>query len=775
MKNGRLPVLGVGCSVPELALPLVLMFGHGGAFAADEKRAEAEGKIGNGFVLPANARRRIEVRHTKALAVSPGGSLTVEAWCRAERVKWRETQYVYSRYGGSVTYGLGIYKEGHARFFMRDSKRHIADCRSAVVLSPKTWYHLAGVYDARAHRLRLFVNGQLVKELKYTPKGDFATAVPHYLGACGSLKRYHFVGAVDDVRISNCARDASALWGSGVYAKGLSTDESTVGLWTFEGDDPGTDASGNGHHGKAVALVNYSSLSLGEPQIDRLDSGLTPEVVERRPYVGYVRECIETLMEHGTDRYGKVHTPVLVTILDVVTRTCPEWPPHASAWRGHQRECFWKPRGADLLVDQSTLKTMFVLSRLTGDERHAAFAKRYLQYYLAHLVDSKGFIWWGWHRFYDVHADKMRGSHGNHHEIHANLPLWSEMWQIDPEATRREVEAIWKWHVVDKRTGEHNRHGNGGRGCDFAMSGGEFLYALAFLYTKTDDKTYLDGARLVADYHWNTRNPDTDLIATRPNVGKGRFDGWHFDTMVTGLLCYYLLKTYELTDEPLFRDQALAYLSAYSKYGYDPESKQFWAGLLLDGAPEPDRRGENGYKQRGPSGYCDIWEPYMLGHEHAVYTAQCYAYAYQLTGESFLLDTARKWADCIRRALPAGPCRPGTYYYDWYARHFSKYGTFAGMYGRTISFFLHLHAITREQQYLGLARQVARDAVSKLWYRALFRGHPGKRYYGAVDGVGFLLYALTQLHLTMDGGPGALAEEGIRLGAGAEVIGYDNW
>ena len=43
-------------------------------------------------------------------------------------------------------------------------------------------------------------------------------------------------------------------------------------------------------------------------------------------YGRYVEECLDTLMEHGTDRYGKIHTPVLVSILDVDSRTCPSDP-----------------------------------------------------------------------------------------------------------------------------------------------------------------------------------------------------------------------------------------------------------------------------------------------------------------------------------------------------------------------------------------------------------------------------------------------------------------
>ena len=91
-----------------------------------------------------------------------------------------------------------------------------------------------------------------------------------------------------------------------------------------------------------------------------------------------------------------------------------------------------------------------------------AFAKAadaYIGYTLEHLVDAKGFLWWGWHRHYDVFTDEMTGHSGNHHEIHAIHDIyWDRLWAVDPNATRKEIEACWTWHVIDKKTGEINRH-----------------------------------------------------------------------------------------------------------------------------------------------------------------------------------------------------------------------------------------------------------------------------------------------------------------------------
>ena len=36
-------------------------------------------------------------------------------------------------------------------------------------------------------------------------------------------------------------------------------------------------------------------------------------------YMTCVRSCLDNLLEHGTDRYGPVHTPMLMSIIDVRT------------------------------------------------------------------------------------------------------------------------------------------------------------------------------------------------------------------------------------------------------------------------------------------------------------------------------------------------------------------------------------------------------------------------------------------------------------------------
>ena len=531
---------------------------------------------------------------------------------------------------------------------------------------------------------------------------------------------------------------------------------------------------------QTILTITLTSLTLMALAFGGDCAGKTEPDKDGKPAaekIDYVRQCLDVLMEYGTDRYGEKHTPILVSILDVQSRTCPQNPEKLDEqWRVDRRGRR-NPAGANMLMDQPTLKTMFLLSRVTGNDKYAKFARTYMDYYMKNLVDDKNFFWWGWHRHYDVYLEKMTGHLGNHHELHAlHCIAWDKLWTVNPEAVRKEIEAIWKWHVIDKKTGEINRHGDGRRGCDFSMSGASFIHAFAFLYTRTKEKAWLDRARLVASYYWDRRNKETNLFPDRPNAGTERFDGSHFLTSITGLHCHALLKTYEMTGVEVFKDYAVAYLKAYAKYGFDEKTGKFWGSLNLDGTPFLGPRLKQGYAAYEPRGHLDLWGPYVLGYEYPLCTAQAYAYAYHLTKEEIFLTTAKRFADWIQKEFPPRKCLEESWY-EGYAKQYAPHGTYADKYGRTISFFIHLYVLTKEDKYLKLASEVANEAISRLYFKGLFRGHPAKPYYEATDGVGFLLYALLELDQVEKRPNEVLAKQAILIGEGKDRvrIGFDNW
>jgi len=49
---------------------------------------------------------------------------------------------------------------------------------------------------------------------------------------------------------------------------------------------------------------------------------------------------------------------------------------------------------------------------------------------------------------------------GKRHEIQNSDALWEELWKIDPGAVSREIESLYRYHVIDKRIMAFDRHAN---------------------------------------------------------------------------------------------------------------------------------------------------------------------------------------------------------------------------------------------------------------------------------------------------------------------------
>lgn len=443
-----------------------------------------------------------------------------------------------------------------------------------------------------------------------------------------------------------------------------------------------------------------------------------------------------------------------VSWADTMDRQSVEYPqaPYVP-WRGAWRDSFWQPRGSNFAYDQELFRAMQRLSEMTNDSQYRDFAQASIAASMEHKNEEKGLFWWGRTQYYDIFADEKVAPHRAPDRSHGllGLPAWKLLWDTDSNATRRQIEAMWEWHVVDKDMGRHNRYDTGTSGRAFAEFGATLISSFAFLYSQTENPEHLEWARTVADFHWNYRDEQTNLTPDAPES----FDRPAHHAMggrrALGTLPYHLLVSWQMTGEEAFRDQAVAYLKAYAKHAYLPESGKFTAAVdiktgnpihLLDGS-------KTTYT-------IPLWEFYNL-YADGTHVALTYAMAYGLTEEPELLDAAEKFAEWIREAPPETykqdtPQNPGVYgggesfdFSELYAEAYSHYGTFAEHYGSTIKFFLTMYENTGEVEYLADSRRFARDAVSKLYYEGLFRGHPARPYYYNIDGVGKLLEALLAL------------------------------
>jgi hypothetical protein len=88
-----------------------------------------------------------------------------------------------------------------------------------------------------------------------------------------------------------------------------------------------------------------------------------------------------------------------------------------------------------------------------------------------------------------------------------------------------------------------------------------------------------------------------------------------------------------------------------------------------------------------------------------------------------------------------------------------------------------MYLLTGNDAHLKSARDVADEAIARLYHNGLFRGHPAKPYYEAMDGVGQLLYALLELDRVLVNPKQAVAQKAIPLhnNRKAATMPADNW
>ncbi len=72
---------------------------------------------------------------------------------------------------------------------------------------------------------------------------------------------------------------------------------------------------------------------------------------------------------------------------------------------------------------------------------------------------------------------------------------------------------------------------------------------------------------------------------------------------------------------------------------------------------------------------------------------------------------------------------------------------------------------------------ILRSSIARRDRKGLFRGHPAKPYYEAMDGVGYLLYALLQLDQIQKDPKAAVAKKAIVLenDNGQTTMSLENW
>jgi hypothetical protein len=165
--------------------------------------AAGAGKIGGGGLFVSASSRYINLANTNTHLTT----ITVEAWINGSSFPAFVREIVSKGYDGKTAWELNVgeFGAGKVEWSSYDGSKHGVTA-SAATLSTGTWNHIVGTYDG-SHWI-LYINGSQDSSVA-DAVGPQISEQKIYIGAVDVAEiKGAFDGAIDEVRISNVARNA---------------------------------------------------------------------------------------------------------------------------------------------------------------------------------------------------------------------------------------------------------------------------------------------------------------------------------------------------------------------------------------------------------------------------------------------------------------------------------------------------------------------------------------------------------------------------------------
>lgn len=148
--------------------------------------------------------------------INTARSFTVSAWVNIAAMDKQHNQTVVSIDGNEISgFFLMLYHSGPRFVFNRSDSDDKTATRTMAAASsiavPNKWYHLAGVYDADAKTLSLYVNGNLEQTVPYDKGWQAAGKTAIGRGFYGHANVDFVNGTIDDVRLYSSALTADEI------------------------------------------------------------------------------------------------------------------------------------------------------------------------------------------------------------------------------------------------------------------------------------------------------------------------------------------------------------------------------------------------------------------------------------------------------------------------------------------------------------------------------------------------------------------------------------
>ena len=258
-------------------------------------------------------------------------------------------------------------------------------------------------------------------------------------------------------------------------------------------------------------------------------------------FLSAVREFADTVLACARDVHGAQPTPLLASYLNAGN--------HEPALLRSGRDPETAMVLSNLATQQTFLRTLDGLTKLTGESDYRDRALQISRYALQHLRRN-GLLFWGGHTGFDLVGKRLMfmAHKGRQHELKCHFPYYDLMWDADAGATRDFIEAFWQGHIRDWSSLDFDRHGRldvdsyspgdnswrreygdgrvffPGVGLTFINTGSDLLYAAAMLYHFSRDEAPLTWAKRLAHRYEETRNPETGMGGYQFSVFGGTGD-----------------------------------------------------------------------------------------------------------------------------------------------------------------------------------------------------------------------------------------------------------
>jgi pectate lyase len=466
----------------------------------------------------------------------------------------------------------------------------------------------------------------------------------------------------------------------------------------------------------------------------------------------------DSVLAHGTDTFGAVHTPLFADGLHIKTLKPATWRWQDQTWVL-----------SNFASQQPLLRTLDGLTALTGKEKYRRAAEDAARYALKHLTTPNGLLYWGGHFAWDLQEDRPVGQYADIHELKNHQPYFRLMWRVCPEETARLMEMIWAGHILDWSRLDYNRHASVTKRVrplwnhpfeqdlevPFPAQGGNlsfvnvtppFMHSGVMLAVLADNTDALTWTRRLL-YRWQqARDPKTGLsggqLSYRKEDRAQEALGHVHPTINEAKIVASYHQTNRYHDLPLAQMQngctllekggryadagreliqwASEDLKAYARHSFDPNAGVFRA-LMTDGTPIQWQQARTGYYVPDSFAPCPPDGFILWG----------YALACRLTSDETHWQMVRRLAGRLSLGeVGASPeserkLRLDTDTQDW----------------RCIYALLELYRATQDRQFLRLASRIADNLLSTQTTTGLFP-RPGREWARTGDEI-----PLALLHL----------------------------